>query len=144
VFEPSRAYSHTTQYILYTSLRSSQATPLTDAELAHAFHCLDAFKSQTECEADDTPYVLNAELVAENDMAGVRQTKTCRNWQEMEDFALANSACFENLAEDDPRHGTMWEWMQCPQGGEYERYRDRMDEYVEGRGDETGIASGGR
>jgi len=106
-------------YILYDTLRGSQTVMLTDSDLEHAMHCLDALRGEVTCAADDTPYVLNGELITENEDGGIIQTRKCRDWQELEEFAVQNSACYKNFADSDPGHDTLEEWKYCPETSPY-------------------------
>ena len=52
------------------------------------------------CEADDTPRYtgrVNQQASAEHPTSGVRQTRMCRDWSQLERWAVAHSGCYKAI-----------------------------------------------
>ena len=112
------------QRVIYISIRQFQRNETQRYEFSHILHCLDALRADVTCAADDTPLCLGPQ--AQEDAARLSQTRRCRDWSQLEDWANENSACFEGLEPSDPRHETIEEWRNCP---ERSPYRSVVDAY---------------
>jgi hypothetical protein len=79
----------------------------------HVFHCLDAFRQDIICNADDTPrYTGNTDHVS----SGLGQARQCKDWNKLEQWAKENSACYKHI---DPFNGDMPQrerFKFCPNG----------------------------
>lgn len=57
------------------------------------------------------------QLVAKN--AGRRPHKQCRDWDQLERWALQNSACFKRFPDGHAKRKTLEDWRWCPEGSPY-------------------------
>ncbi|KAF7188224.1 Phenylalanine aminomutase (L-beta-phenylalanine forming) [Pseudocercospora fuligena] len=63
----------------------------------HVTHCLHVLREDTTCNADDTPRYtghLHAQENSTTFFSGIGQTRQCRDWNQLRDFAIENSACY--------------------------------------------------
>ena len=70
-------------------------------------HCLHTLREEIECYADNFPlYISIPDDPEEEDKItpGVGETRMCRSWDDLRDFALANTACWSKHGwhKDDP------------------------------------------
>ncbi|CAJ2512979.1 Uu.00g010980.m01.CDS01 [Anthostomella pinea] len=83
----------------------------------HVSHCLDALRRQIICDADDTPRATDrrAEVVS-----GLLQHRRCRSWDQLEEFATQNTACYKRPDNPDAE-GTskLSRFKHCPPGSGY-------------------------
>lgn len=81
----------------------------------HGFHCLDSLRQDTICYADDTPRYTGEGQ--NNETSGFHQTRQCRDWNQLEQWAKDRSSCYRFLGNDvdDPvdRH------KFCPEDSPY-------------------------
>jgi len=64
---------------------------------SHVNHCLDAFRQDIICNADDTPRYtgLRKSTSMENPSSGIGQVRMCRDWGKLERWAREHSACYK-------------------------------------------------
>ncbi|KUJ19151.1 uncharacterized protein LY89DRAFT_667145 [Mollisia scopiformis] len=108
---------HCLMYI-YRALREfEQGIPQT-TPMHHHIHCLDALRENAICSADDTLRPAGSgqatPLVPEK-----QPRKQCRDWNQLERWAVENSACFKRYPDDDPKHRTLEEWRNCPENSQF-------------------------
>ena len=103
---------------IYRALRElEQGLPQT-TPMHHHIHCLDALQENAICSADDT-------LRPASSDAGKPQNarrwphKQCRDWDQLERWALQHSACFKRFPNGDSERNTLEEWRWCPDGSPY-------------------------
>ena len=85
----------------------------------HVMHCLNAFREEIICNADDTPRYtgsLNAELGKKVPSAGIGQPKLCNNWSKLEEFAVKHTSCFKETNRGKPNYDPVEEFKFCPDG----------------------------
>lgn len=78
----------------------------------HVAHCLDILRSDIMCQADDTllPFRFQQDVEREEKVP----KRMCRNWDQLEDFAVEHSACLHRHEPDRPLYGTLAEYTNCP------------------------------
>jgi hypothetical protein len=84
--------------------------------MGHIAHCIDLMRSDILCQADDTLLPFEVPQRAE-----VPPKRMCRDWTQLEEFALQNSACFQRTAPEDPQFDTLLDYMNCPPSSPYYR-----------------------
>ncbi|MCJ1423773.1 hypothetical protein MMC29_001657 [Sticta canariensis] len=103
---------HCLMYI-YRALREfEQGLPQT-TPMHHHIHCLDALRENAICSADDTLRPAGTGMATPLNPARP-PWRVCRDWDQLEKWALQNSACFRRLPDDDPKRDTLEEWKWCP------------------------------
>ena len=122
----------TAQKLIYTSLRQYQLSSPQTQSFEHIVHCLGALRSDVLCAADDTPR-FTGDPDPHDDF---QQHRQCRDWSELEAWAVAHSACFHRVGAHDPHHDTLYEWANCPEGSPYQEtiedyFREMVDEKSE-------------
>ncbi|KAF2160389.1 hypothetical protein M409DRAFT_29235 [Zasmidium cellare ATCC 36951] len=79
--------------------------------LEHAMHCYDALRQSVMCSASDDLLI----VTGHGHKGGFNQTRQCRDWDVLRDYATANTACYwdDELPEgqDDP-------WKMCDDGSD--------------------------
>lgn len=79
--------------------------------LSHALHCLDQLRQDVMCNADDTPRYAGFQ---DPPGTGAGQVRVCKDWAELEQWALERTACFEH---HDEVPGPMIDrFKSCPDG----------------------------
>ena len=95
------------------------------APLHHVYHCLDAFRMEVLCDADDTPRYTG--LDQENKASGTGQYRQCRDWDRMEAWAKTHSACWHYADEKDAPKNRLEMYRFCPKGSPYaEKVREKL------------------
>lgn len=103
---------------IYRALREfEQGLPQT-TPMHHHIHCLDALRENAICSADDTLRPAGTGMATPLNPARPPR-KACRDWDQLEKWALQNSACFRRFPDDDPKHDTLEEWKWCPDQSSY-------------------------
>lgn len=85
----------------------------------HVVHCLDVLRELVMCDADDTPRYtgrLNQQASAEHPTSGIGQIRMCRNWNELETWAVGHSACYRAINYGDEAFPTTERYKFCPNG----------------------------
>ena len=73
----------------------------------HDMHCFDALREHVMCQADDTLLWTSG-----HGTAGVNQTRQCRDWDALRDWATKNTACYHDFT---PEKGQT-RWGKCDHG----------------------------
>ncbi|KAL1984942.1 hypothetical protein VTN96DRAFT_8498 [Rasamsonia emersonii] len=98
----------------------------------HILHCLDILRQDVLCEADDLP--LYTTLGPSKD-TGVDEVHYCRDWNKLEEWAIANSACFGYVNETHDESGGIKYYKYCPKGSPFapamRKYFGLPDDYYE-------------
>jgi Mycotoxin biosynthesis protein UstYa len=66
-------------------------------QTGHVTHCLHVLREDIICNADDLPRYtgrINAEAGNHIVSSGTGQIRMCRDWSQLREFALHNSACY--------------------------------------------------
>lgn len=88
----------------------------------HGFHCLDSLRQDVLCYADDTPrYTGEGQS---NQSSGFHQTRKCRDWDQLETWAMQHTACYRFL--DNSVYDTLDRHKFCPEGSPYNEQIERM------------------
>ncbi len=85
----------------------------------HLAHCLDILRDDIMCNADDTPRYtgrLNQQASAEHPVSGVGQTRLCRDWNLLEQWAHEHSACYKPINSSDAGFPVIERYKFCPNG----------------------------
>ena len=81
----------------------------------HMLHCLDALRQSVSCYADDTPRYTDHSHVS-----GVGQTRQCRSWGQLSDWAKQHSACWRFTGSHlNSTMSTKERYRYCPEGSPY-------------------------
>ena len=70
------------------------------------------------CDADDTPRYtgrVNQQASAEHPTSGVGQTRMCRDWGQLENWAVGHSACYKAINFTD-EFSPIERYKFCPNG----------------------------
>ncbi|KAI1505677.1 hypothetical protein F5X99DRAFT_415765 [Biscogniauxia marginata] len=94
------------RYIMYTE----QGVPQRIA-LVHALHCLDQLRQDVICNADDTPRYAGFQNPPGT---GAGQVRMCKDWGQLEKWALEHTACFKH--EDEVPRPMIERFKSCPDG----------------------------
>ncbi|KAI1132269.1 hypothetical protein F5Y10DRAFT_218497 [Nemania abortiva] len=100
--------------IIYTYVRELQRDYPQRYTIDHVVHCLGSIRSDVMCEADDTLFPYEVEQPTKMPLK-----RMCRSWDQLEEFAMRNSACFQRRQDSDPLHDTLFEYMNCPPSSPY-------------------------
>ena len=85
----------------------------------HIAHCLDVLRDDVMCNADDTPRYtgrLNQQKSVEHPTSGVGQTRLCRDWTQLEQWAGEHSACYRPINMGDAKFPPIERYKFCPNG----------------------------
>lgn len=91
---------------------------------AHVVHCMDFLLQDILCEADDTP--IYSTHTKRKD-AGDGQTRMCRSWDALNEWASAHTACYHFLNETQGVNSTFNRYVYCPHDSPYaQTYRNYL------------------
>lgn len=76
-------------------------------------HCLDKLRQDVLCYADDTPMYTSTNVVADS---GDGQTRQCRDWSKLEQWAVDNTACYVHINETTGVDNMLERFKYCPKG----------------------------
>ena len=71
------------------------------------------------CDADDTPRYtgrVNQQASAEHPTSGARQTRMCRDWSYLVNWAVEHSACYKAINLSDVDFPPIERYKFCPNG----------------------------
>ncbi|KAL1965583.1 hypothetical protein VTN77DRAFT_5667 [Rasamsonia byssochlamydoides] len=77
----------------------------------HIEHCLDILRQDILCEADDLPLYTTP---GPSKDSGVNEVHHCRDWNKLEAWAKANTACFGYVNETGDESGGLQYYRYCP------------------------------
>ncbi|KAF2151541.1 hypothetical protein K461DRAFT_306869 [Myriangium duriaei CBS 260.36] len=88
---------------------------------SHLLHCLNVLRESAMCAADDTPLYVGrynanaspASTVGERQL-GMDTPRMCRDWSAVTNWAVAHSACFKAVAQDNPDIVSKDAFKSCP------------------------------
>lgn len=103
---------------IYRALREFEQDIQQTTPMHHHIHCLDALRENAICSADDTLRPAGKGQ-ATPQIPGLQPLKQCRDWKQLEKWAIQNSACFKRYPDHDPNHRTLEEWRNCPDGSPF-------------------------
>ena len=103
---------------IYRALRELEQRLPQTTPMHHHIHCLDALRENAICSADDTLRPAGSGMARLQNSKRQPQ-KQCRSWDQLQRWALQNSACFKRFSDDDPRRKTLDEWRWCPDDSPY-------------------------
>jgi len=87
----------------------------------HVLHCMDSFLQNVMCDADDLPWYQLPPQPYRQKYARV-QTRQCKSWQGLLDWAEEHNACFQNDVYDEngePVKNEFEKYRFCPEGSPY-------------------------
>ncbi|KAI1266569.1 hypothetical protein F5Y18DRAFT_361089 [Xylariaceae sp. FL1019] len=79
----------------------------------HLVHCMDHLMQNIICEADDTPFYTS---ITSNITTGLGQTRMCRSWDRLTQWAEDNTACFAYINETQGVDDIIERFRYCPRG----------------------------
>ncbi|KAK6074248.1 hypothetical protein SCUP234_08298 [Seiridium cupressi] len=79
----------------------------------HLVHCMDHLMQNIICEADDTPFYTST---TSNITTGLGQTRMCRSWEGLTEWANENTACFAYINETQGVNAVIERFRYCPRG----------------------------
>ncbi|KAI1387535.1 uncharacterized protein F4822DRAFT_430282 [Hypoxylon trugodes] len=100
--------------IIYSYVRDWEEGRSRVQTIDHVAHCLEVVRMDIMCVADDT--LLSYPV---DDPEELPPKRMCRDWDQLEEFAISNSACFERRELDDPFRDSLIEYMNCPTSSPY-------------------------
>ena len=105
------------QKIIYISMAEYRNGETQSRKWHHISHCFDALRWQILCDADDSPRAVQQDL---DGVSGVGQTRQCRDWSELERWAIRHTACYRRP--DRPVEGmkNIEKYKFCPDDSGYE------------------------
>lgn len=98
----------------------------------HLVHCMDHLVQNIICEADDTPMYTSSKP---NIATGTSQTRMCRSWEELAQWAESQTACFGYLNETQGVNAVIQRFQYCPRdspfaGAMKQHFGHRKDWYA--------------
>lgn len=101
-------------YTVRDSLVEFREGRLQSEHPTHVDHCLIELRDDVLCNADDTPRYTGGEFGKES--GEVEQTRMCRSWDRLVDWAMERSACYRSP--EDPFDGVneLERYKFCPDG----------------------------
>ena len=85
----------------------------------HVAHCLNTLREEVMCNADDTPRYtgrVNEQASAEHATSGIGQTKMCRDFNQLEQWAVEHSACYKPIDVYNDSFPRIERYKFCPNG----------------------------
>ncbi|KAI0448078.1 hypothetical protein F4803DRAFT_496412 [Xylaria telfairii] len=79
----------------------------------HLVHCMDHLMQNILCEADDTPFYTST---TSNITTGLGQTRMCRSWDRLTEWAEENTACFAYINETQGVNDVIERFRYCSPG----------------------------
>ncbi|KAI1203726.1 hypothetical protein F5X97DRAFT_68 [Nemania serpens] len=79
----------------------------------HLVHCMDHLMQNIICEADDTPFYTST---TSNITTGLDQTRICRSWDRLTEWAEENTACFAYINETQGVNDVIDRFRYCAPG----------------------------
>ncbi|KAF2687590.1 hypothetical protein K458DRAFT_331725 [Lentithecium fluviatile CBS 122367] len=79
----------------------------------HLVHCMDHLMQNIICEADDTPFYTST---TSNITTGHQQTRMCRSWDRLTEWAEEHSSCFAYINETQGVNSVIERFRYCPKG----------------------------
>jgi hypothetical protein len=85
----------------------------------HVTHCLNNFREDIVCNADDTPRYsgrVNQQASAKHPVSGIGQTRLCKDWGRLRQWAIDHTACYKAVNRGDPDFPPLDRYKFCPNG----------------------------
>lgn len=82
-------------------------------------YCLDSFREDIICNADDTSRYtgrVNQQVSAADPVSGIGQTRLCKDWSMLRQWANEHSACDKGVNMEDPDFLSVERYKFCPNG----------------------------
>lgn len=79
--------------------------------LEHAMHCFDALRQSIMCQANDELLI----ITGHGHTNGFNQTRQCRSWDALRDYATAHTACYWDDEIPSDRESR---WKMCDDGSD--------------------------
>ncbi|KAE8319485.1 hypothetical protein BDV41DRAFT_571116 [Aspergillus transmontanensis] len=90
----------------------------------HLAHCLLVLRDELICEADDTPRYTGFQP---NQKSGLGQVRMCRDFEQLERWALDNTACWRHVGEiKEEGFRELDRYRFCPEGGPYKEMSESL------------------
>lgn len=90
-------------------------------ETSHALHCLDHWRTDAMCEADDYPLPTGLSQYMKPGPRG--QARTCRNWDQLVAWTKEHNACYGHITNDEVKfgkeHSQLERFTSCPPDSPY-------------------------
>lgn len=98
----------------------TQSTPW-----GHVQHCLLVLRDEILCNADDTPRYTGFQA---SRRSGLGQVRMCRDFSQLEKWALENSACWRHIGDSWKVQGfrEVDRYRFCPEGSPYKEMSETM------------------
>ena len=110
-------YAHTTEKkeirISYNRFRDGLPQNL---DVSHILHCFDSLRQDIICNADDVPRYSGFQP---SGSTGRGQKHQCRDWNQLEEWANANTACWRYIQDSSPDFHLIEQYKFCPPGSPY-------------------------
>ncbi|GKZ33278.1 hypothetical protein AbraIFM66950_003118 [Aspergillus brasiliensis] len=83
----------------------------------HVQHCLLVLRDEVMCDADDTPRYTGFQP---DQKSGLGQVRMCRDWKQLEQWALEQTACWRHIGEiSEEGFRELDRYRFCPEGSPY-------------------------
>ncbi|KAE8163763.1 hypothetical protein BDV40DRAFT_132183 [Aspergillus tamarii] len=90
----------------------------------HLAHCLLVLRDEVMCEADDTPRYTGFQP---NQKSGLGQVRMCRDFEQLERWALENTACWRHVGEiREEGFRELDRYRFCPEGSPYKEMSETL------------------
>jgi hypothetical protein len=89
----------------------------------HLLHSINVIWEDIICAARTEPVAITE--VDRDVVHRVNQTRQCRDWNDLEQFSLDNSACYKKLGYRSADDDEFAEWLFCPEGSPWQAAVDR-------------------
>lgn len=101
-----------------TGIVEFQSGSKQSSNFSHLIHCLNVLRDEIRCEASDTPRYTGYQP---DQKSGLGQVRMCRDWKQLENWAVENTACWRHIGDiKDPGFRELERYRFCPPGSPYE------------------------
>ncbi|MCJ1478395.1 hypothetical protein MMC13_007075 [Lambiella insularis] len=101
---------------IHRSIREYERKQPQTLPLSHITHCLDNLRSDTLCQADDTPRYTSISFVPGS---AIGQKRLCRDWNKLLEFARDHNACYRYISAEADTWDQFERFKFCPKGSPY-------------------------
>ena len=105
--------------------------PPTGYVLEHNLHCIESLRQDALCNADDTPRYSG---FSEKKVSGVMQTRMCKSWDKLENWARDHTACYRDVGRDVEGYPEIEKYKFCPKGYIFSATGSPVPPWVTGNG----------
>ena len=78
--------------------------------IMYTMHCLDSLREDIMCHAEDAPRYTTT---GREPISGIGQTRQCRDWNRLKEWAQSYSACWRYLGIEADQHSELEGYLYC-------------------------------